>query len=300
MTIRYPHFMWLRQILARRYWGAKPQWHLSLRRRGLGDEPILIYQMGRVGSTTIHDELQRQAVDARIFHVHYLTKELLKKEEEIHRRSWKKKKRVGSEHVWQGQYLRRHLSRVDPARKWRVVTLVRDPVARNISDFFLMADREFDIDFASLSSSLTPDLVLDELANTFLERFERHDFPLTWFEVEFRPALGIDVYATPFSFEQGYQMYENGSFKVLLLRLEDFRDRAESPLREFLGLDALSLRVMNTAAEKPYAAVYKQFIENVKLPSAYLSRMYDSRYARHFYTPAEIDIFWTRWDKNRR
>jgi hypothetical protein len=253
-------------------------------------EPIVIYQMGKVGSKTIEGSLRAQTRDRPIFHVHFLTQEGLRREEAFYRRHWSKDK--GGVHVWEGQYLRRRLAGKPPNDKWHVVTLVREPIGRNVSDFFQTGAREFDLDFDD--ASLVEDRI-DELTSLFLERFSRHDLPLTWFDDELLPALGIDVYATPFPHERGYEIYENETVRLLLIRLEDLRAQSAEAFLAFLGIRHFELLDSNTAEDKAYASVYKRFVSGVQMPPEYADRVYGSKYTGHFYTSAEIDAFRKRW-----
>jgi hypothetical protein len=46
------------------------------------------------------------------------------------------KEQVRPEHLWDGLFLANSLRAEDPGGRWRFVTLVRDPLARTISEFF--------------------------------------------------------------------------------------------------------------------------------------------------------------------
>ena len=45
-----------------------------------------------------------------------------------------------------------------------------------------------------------------------------------------------------------------------------------------------------------YAENYRRFIETLRPPKDYLDQMYDSRFARHFYSRDEIVSFRARWE----
>ena len=73
-----------------------------------------------------------------VYQTHFVTREGLDWAEAVYRRGWNPR-RGGALHVWQGQWVRRQLEH-QPERRWKVITLVRDPVARNLSSFFQVAD----------------------------------------------------------------------------------------------------------------------------------------------------------------
>jgi hypothetical protein len=51
----------------------------------------------------------------------------------------------------------------------------------------------------------------------------------------------------------------------------------------------------NTGDSKEYAQLYKQFLKFIKLGDDYLDRMYNSKYAQHFYETSEIEAFQQKW-----
>jgi hypothetical protein len=65
-------------------------------------------------------------------------------------------------------------------------------------------------------------------------------------------------------------------------------------MKEFLRLEDFVLVNSNTAADKPYAALYMAF-KQMPLPKAYVEAMYNTKFARHFYTEQEIQGFVRRW-----
>jgi hypothetical protein len=194
--------------------------------------------------------------------------------------------------------VRRRLAALERGERWRVITLTRDPVARNVSSFFQIGQAQCLLGL-SRTGPLPPvaDEVVERLGDLFLERFSGHDAPLTWFDDELKAVLGFDAYATPFPARQGYAIYESDRIDVLVLRVEDLRVRAEQALQEFLGVERFELVDANTAEEKNYSALYRRFVETVDLPDTYLRRMYDSKYARHFYTEGERAAFRSSWER---
>jgi Putative capsular polysaccharide synthesis protein len=275
----------------RYYLLAKAYYHLALLRMQRRDRepPILVYQMGKVGSRTVLTSLREAGLGPRIFHVHVLTPESIEREERLHQATWRRDARAS--HIWKSQHLRRRLQDHSAETRWNVVTLVRDPVARNVSSFFQIGERALGVDFGANQS----DVSVAELTRRFLEDFDGHDTPLTWFDDELGRVFGIDVFARPFPHEQGFDIYEGERARVLLLRLEDLSSSAATAFQRFLGLEKFRLAKTNVAREKDYAPAYERFVEGAELPGEYLDRMYDSRYARHFYSGEDLARFRSRW-----
>ena len=71
-----------------------------------GQPPILIYQMGKVGSKTVISSLAKADINRRIYHVHFLDPNLVQ-EYEIKRRNFLGTDREGAlKHICQYSYLR--------------------------------------------------------------------------------------------------------------------------------------------------------------------------------------------------
>ncbi len=191
---------------------------------------------------------------------------------------------------WNERFRKKAASRFDGAG-CRIITLVRDPVACNVSWLF------------ERSRLKNPDTArrfreghfdLDELRRRFLEE-EDHDLPLRWFDREIRDVYGIDVYVEPFPHEAGFATFSNGDVDLLALRLEDLSRVGAGALRDFLGLDRLDLVPRNVRLSTEAGELYRRFKTELRLPDDHLERVYSSRMARHFYTPEEIAAFRRCW-----
>ena len=175
------------------------------------------------------------------------------------------------------------------------MSVVREPVARNISSFFQIADRIFGPTYWQQRLAEPDDVVLDRLEHDFLERYDDHDIPIEWFDAELRRFFGIDVYGSAFPHETGYQILHGERARVLVLRLESLANCAPQAFDEFLGLRHFHLTSRNVALDKRYARLYRLFGASATLPGDYLDRIYSSTYVRHFYDGTEIEAFRNRW-----
>jgi hypothetical protein len=293
------------RFLSRRHFGIARLYQGWGLRRALAAHPdeMVIYQMGKVGSSTIVTSLQALRKDLLVHHVHRLGEEELRRFEAFVRESFKRDRVTASvragfvSQVVAGEYLNAQLAAGNHHRKWNVVTLVRDPVARNISDFFEVLEYQMDYGLRENLSAKGADAVTQELCELFLERYPNHEFPLTFFE-SFERVVGIDVFATPFPKDTGYAVYTRGPVTVLLLRLEDLDRCARQAFRQAFGLEGFALVGKNLGSEKDYSEVYRRVRRRISLPDSYLSKMYGSKYATHFYSADEIERFRTAWDRS--
>lgn len=294
----------LEQFRQRSYTFAKAHYQYAVHRARLTapSSPVIIFQMGKVGSSTLRKSLAASGYEAPIYHIHFLTHDLI--EAEIRRC----KKYLGTpqmyrlKRAWLNQYVRRQIDRGSGTGKWKVITLTRDPVARNLSTFFqhLKAERVGPGQRYRLSSEYY-DLELTihikdipQLATLFFERCD-HDTPLVFFDRELKGVFGVDVFAEEFPKEIGYKIYKGERAHVLLVRLENLNGAAQDALKEFLGLDRFVIVNKNIGSQKDYGDLYRRFLDTIVLPAAYLDKLYQSRFMQHFYTPDEIKRFELKW-----
>lgn len=272
-------------------------------------DPVLIYQMGKVGSSSVRRSLLR-CRDPRtrlvlMFHeflpIRHRDPSRLQfepehrdtvvaeiaQDDETHRRAttWGRIGRRFREKFYTERIYRNFIRRGSRAK---VITLVRDPIAANVSMFFQLLDRYA----GSPAGQPPPDT--EELVRIFLQRY-LHARPLIWFDVEFRTMLGIDVYQHPFPAERGHATLSSGGLDVLVLQLELDDASKVRAISDFLGIDTFEMTRRNVSSTKDYADEYARFKERVTIPQPLLDRMYESKFARHFYSEADRLSFRRRW-----
>ncbi len=250
--------------------------------------------MGKVGSTSVYRALRAAAPGFTVYHVHTLDPRQIASAQRAYARSYSARG-VIPHHLLASRRLRDELARGQPRGRWKVVTLVRDPIARNVSSFFQDIQlRHPDYPYADRVASGDTEGLADELVALFLARHD-HDEPLRWCDRELSGVLGVDVYAQPFPHDTGWATYRAPSADVLVLRLEDVDDVLEPASRAFLDISGVVPEQENVASDKSYADGYRAFLARLRLPEGYVDRTYASRYARHFYSAAERDAFARRW-----
>ena len=256
---------------------------------------VVVHQMARVGSVSVLRAIRRAAPATNLFHTHYLNPASIRHFEAQADRNFAANGDWGLHREllaarWLTARLRR---RGNGVGRWRVVSLVRDPVARTVSAFF----RHFEYVFPLLGTQVRDDPArVGQLLELFRNQSEfEHDFALNWFEREVQDVFGIDVYADPFPHGTGYTRFSAETCDLLLLRLEDLDRTGADVLQDFLGLPHVRLASENSAEREPYAASYRQFLAQWRPTAEYLDRMYESRLARHFYTADERALFRARW-----
>ena len=183
-------------------------------------------------------------------------------------------------------HLVRHLP--TPEDPWLVVTIVREPVVRSASDFFQSGrrlGRLGDEATTSRCSSASP---------------SSEGIPRTaeWFDRELAPTLGIDVYDHPFDPAVGYGDHRDALGAAAGAPPGEPRTGASSAgrlpgARRRGGHRAGERRrrqgVLRPLCRRPAAAPAST--------TAALDLAYGSRFARHFYSPAELDELRARWGR---
>jgi hypothetical protein len=263
-------------------------------------EPLIVYQMGKVGSSTVVETLTNHCPQYAVYQVHVLTRDWIRNVEDQYREASKDLgKPTIDEHVLASRYLLERFNRERGDKRWKVISIVRDPVARNISAFFQAFPIYFSQEAAKHGGKSISGLEVDRLISLFLDQFgeDRHRLPLEWFQIHMQPAFGLDLYDSPFDRDKGYQTYSNQQCELLVLRMEDLRNTLQPALRDFLGVEIPALASANVSADKEYADTYREFMEQMTLPPSYLDTLYNSAYARYFYSEDEIAGFRRRWQK---
>lgn len=236
---------------------------------------ILVYSMGKVGSSSVYQSLRARLPYASIFHVHFLSD------------YWLNERLTNADAYFHGNieigkrirdFIKRH-----PNRRLKVITLVREPIIRDLSGLFQNWEAHFDKNETDVK------ILLEKM------RDHEHEYSLNWFDTEFSNFLNFDIYSVPFDKEKGYSIYKLDEADVLCIRLEDLNRVAREAIRDLLGLSNFSMRSKNKSEEKDRAALYKQARELFEPDGAKLANIYASKYVTHFYAPGEIRDFYRDW-----
>jgi putative capsular polysaccharide synthesis protein len=164
------------------------------------------------------------------------------------------------------------------AKPVKIISMVREPVGRNISAFFENLDLH----------ALSYDAPTDALVAAFKERYS-HNVPLEWFDRELKDGVGFDVFAEAFDREARLGRYTKDKFEFLIMRSDTELARQQDEVSDFVGRP-VELTLENTAEDKPYGAAYRAFKDRLSLPEEYVRNMYSSKFARHFWTGPELDL----------
>ncbi len=239
---------------------------------------ILVYSMGKVGSSTIYELLRKTYPCLHVFHVHFLSKNNL---ENI-------LPAISSKYHWNIGNGKRILEfiRNHPKYPIKIITLVRDPISRDISGIFQNWE-------AKINNTDYTEVDAEELCR-YLDTKDQ-SYTLSWFDSEFKDYLNFDIYSHTFDKQKGYSIYSHGNVDILCLKLERLDEIYEEAIESFLGKNSIVMKKYNLSVQKKTASLYKELTAKYKADNKKLRAVYDSKFVRHFYTEKEIDAYMDRW-----
>jgi len=229
--------------------------------------PVLVYQMGKVGSSSVTHSLSRQYPGV-VLQAHYF---------KPNHKDW----RVRRLYHWV----------MSGANPLYIISLTREPIGRNVSAFFQNFQNHTGVPYHKSNFSL------EELKAIFLSRFA-DGRPIRWFDKNIKENFGIDVYASSFP-KCGYATYYHKKNRLLVMRSEINDNEKAKVISGFLGLSDFQLFSRNIGADKEYASTYMDFTRNVKFPSGYIDKMCKSKYFNYFYEQDVVIEVRKRWSESQ-
>lgn len=234
--------------------------------------PVAVYTTGRVGSTSLYNTLNEHPA-VFTFKIENLSSEA------------KRQKR--GNRVWFYDHI------VKSQRQAKFITIVRDPIALMIGEFY---SKLAWITGLNLEENLPSIDELVHLFNTVYFEQNRHQEKLAWFEREYHGVLGIDIYRQVSPAESGSASFQSGRYQVLIQQLEQSNELRSQQVANFLGLSNLTIRRDNVRNEKSLGKTYDEFKKQVKVLPQHLDTAYNSAYAKYCYTSSQIANFRQTWE----
>ena len=252
--------------------------------------PILVYSAGKVGSASI-----AKSIGYNSLHIHNF---------------------LPSFNCLEDTNDRRELLRgiINEKEKIKIITMVRDPIARDLSGAFQsLADpsrwmyRNLSNDFCESILDIMKESFYGENSTCYVEddKLWKNNYDIrkgnigwlfNWFNIELNEIFGINVFEYPFDKEKGYSVIVKGNVECLVIKLEKLEDCCDI-IGRFVGLENFELKKINFGHEKPYFGLYKSVKEQIRIPSEMINFYYEGKYIQHFYTEKEITSFRDKWEK---
>jgi len=267
---------------------------------------ILIYQMGKVGSSALDHTLKElvkanNIEDVKVMHAHFLTDYFVGCEEAIHGKNYFTVGREGySRHASKEAHEIRAMIAECRANNLpvKIITAARDPIGHSVSSFFENVDNYLPANpllEKDTANNILVGMYLDLCKKYFSENRPRDFFSeivfhhfrsAEWFDTEFKEFFGIDIYEKDFNRETGFVTMRKDNIEIFLYDFAKLRDLG-TQLNLFLSdLIKTPFEVVdfNTSDGKSNAGLYKEFKHEVlqKIPQEAVNKLYNSKYSNYF------------------
>lgn len=261
-----------------------------LKCRNINNNEILIFTMRKVGTLSIKNALDiSMGIDNLYLH-------------SIYNYSGLRKKFVNDENLHNGPvslYYKKILNvvkdNIQNGKPLKVITVVREPIARNISLMFHDLQLILGIN-EDISNIKNEKYAYTEIFEDLYYQTIDNDYLLNWFDIELKSLLGIDIYKYNFNKEKGYNIIQKNNIKLLIIKFEKLNE-CVNIIREFCNLDKFELIKTNSSSEYWYSPLYQvfksKFIPNIE----HLEKLYKSKFMNYFYSDKEIEYFYKKWRK---
>lgn len=239
-----------------------PQREMALRYFALlplhNDEIILVYQKGKVGSSSVYRSLRKY--NRNVLHCHTLAD------------------------IGEGE---NDLCQLLNLKSGKIITLVRDPIARRISEMW---------ENISSVGRYSTEVDFTEIEKYYFKKGFWHG-DAEWFDEQMKTFFNIDVFEYPFDTEKGYAVIKQGNIEVLLLKLETL-NKMEGVIGDFLGIKNFQLSRNNVGKEKLYRFAFQSFKESFTILQEEIEELYrKSKYMQYFYSEQEREELYAKWAK---
>lgn len=226
----------------------------------------------------MYHSLKKQFPYKEIWHIHFLGETWLTKMENGHE--------VFDRNI---KLAERFYKRLEE-RKWniRIITLVRDPVAREISGLFQTWQHIFD------RPDVT-DITLDEALGYL--RKEEFGYSENWFNTDFKEFTGLNLFESTFDKDKGYTIYRSNRGPVICLQMERLDEVYNEAMNQFMGNGSYRLERTNITADRSSGAFNVEVKKAFKLDKEKADKVYNSTFTQFFYNKSEIDLFRAKWTR---
>jgi len=242
------------------------------------EDTVLIYTMGKVGSSTIENSLK--ILDIPSIHTHFFGVKL-------NYRTLKLNK-IDKLRLYCSEKMK--MLAIKSAKKKKIITLVRDPVARNISWMFQALHDSLE---HYISHNPRANVSMAELTEMLFRKYVVHDIAVDWFDIEFKKCTGVNVYDYEFDRKKGVTRIQAKNLDILVLKLSELNNLSEE-ISEFLGCN-FKIVNDNDSKTKWYSDIYANFMSDFNVGDAYIDEMYKSNFFAHFFSNEDKSKLLKKW-----
>lgn len=221
---------------------------------------VIVHSAPRTGGFSVR-YLFEQEMDIPCQHIHYISNRYYY----AHKR-----------HLW-------HLLDNTNRKDWKIVCTIRDPVARNLSEYWRLqhidGPKKPRTEMRIKKGLSRKNGTHAEKFQAYIDHYRQHHF----FGSELIPFWGIDVFN--YGFRPPYTIYND---RLLVIRCEDLNEFGKEAIYQFTDLE--------TSTPFPHKNVVPIKREAIPLSQVYVDAMYrDEWFPRFFYSEAEIEKMKSKW-----
>lgn len=245
--------------------------------RKVKDFEIVIYTFGKSGSSSIYYTLMNKFPFKKIFHLHFLSD------------YWIKDIFPGTPHERNIHKAAAYFNYINKKqnKKIKYISLVREPVGRDISGFFQnyrLTGEKFDKNN------------LESIRKTISSK--GHELATTWFDTDFLNYTGFDIFNVAFDKKTGYQIYKiDSNTELLIILTHRLTEVFESAISDYLNLEIPELINFNKSSEKKDGLLINDLKSYYYEDESKISEVYSSKFIKHFFNKKEIDEYKNKWTK---
>lgn len=248
-------------------------------------KPILIYQVGKVGSTSIFSAIKNSIRGVTpVYQVHNIVHAAELKDKDLTLGSYHSQK-----HFNLGQALLEAVS-TQPNLSFKVITGVREPISRWVSEIFQNIDSRYNSLKHADGSINTDELI------KFIKDSIKTEPQNEWFVNEMGELFGLSCQDFSFPPNKGSYTLTKNNHSFFFYKQEALSSEMGDSLAEFLELDSLCIEELNTTESKAdLSATYRKTLDNLSFSRDDLDAIYNLPLYKAFYSEEEIEGFFKRW-----
>lgn len=251
-----------------------------------GRQIVLIYSIGKVGSTTIYDLIRdNQKCKVNVFHVHSINRKRNREQKIIYKKSYRKSV---PPHLYVGEAIG-FFSNIFFNKEFIVFTPFRDPISRELSSVFQDLDALVSSD-SDYRSKVTQ--VVNEKIQSLSDRLPEYE----WIEREVNDFMKVDILNHEFDYKLLYSKYDSTKGLIYVCRLEDFKRSLPLIFIDAFGVEISDISSANSSTSKDYYHLYNEEKERIRMSLSDLSSILNQTFYSYIYSDKirEIESFWKK------
>ncbi len=261
---------------------------------------ILIYQMGKVGSSSIYHSLLNSFNNRQVFQIHYIydayqnmnnninTKELTHPRLKLSNKNLTENTlKILNHHYYLGNKLF-HAIKNNPQNNYKIITGIREPISQLLSNCFQGIK---DFDFIDKKGILKKRKIIKILLESINENYYKQ-----YYDRELKTIFGIDIFSYKFDTSKPYFYIKEKNIEIIIYKLESLNSSYEQIFQQLFPYEHIKLIKKNEAKNKSHYKEYKEIEKELSFDEEVLRKFYYQKdFIQNFYEKKEIENFINKW-----